>query len=91
VSRELLHPRLAPHARYRWDRVRGQHQIVFPEGVLVLNETAAAVVRLCDGRSVPQLIKALQEKFPDGNPAEDALSFLERLAQKGILLDGDAC
>ena len=90
MSREWHHPCLAPHARYRWDRVRGQHQIVFPEGVLVLNETAAAVVRLCDGRPVPQLIQALQEQFPDGNPAADVLGFLERLAQKGILLDGDA-
>jgi pyrroloquinoline quinone biosynthesis protein D len=87
MSREFHHPRLVPFARYRWDRIRKQHQIVFPEGVLLLNETAAAIVRLCDGRSLRQLVMALQEQFPDSNPSEDTLSFLERLAQKGLLFD----
>ena len=77
------------HASYRWDKVRGQHQIVFPEGVLVLNEPGAAIVRLCDGRSTAELLAALSEQFPDGDLGEDVQAFLDRLARKGLLRDAD--
>jgi pyrroloquinoline quinone biosynthesis protein D len=78
---------LARGTRYRWDALRRQHQLVFPEGVLVLNETGAAVVRLCDGRSAEELIAALEDEFPGSQPAGDVAEFLERLARKGLLRD----
>jgi pyrroloquinoline quinone biosynthesis protein D len=87
MSRTIRRPVLVPHARYRWDKVRGQHQLVFPEGILVLNESGAAIVRLCDGRSMPELLAALKGQFPDGHPGEDVPAFLERLAGKGLLRD----
>jgi coenzyme PQQ biosynthesis protein PqqD len=86
----LYHPVFAPGARYRWDDVRQQHQIVFPEGVLILNESAAAIVRLCDGRSTDDLIRALQEQTGEADLSEDVRELLERLAQKGLLRDGDS-
>ncbi|MDA1050574.1 MAG: pyrroloquinoline quinone biosynthesis peptide chaperone PqqD [Planctomycetota bacterium] len=86
----LYYPVFAPGARYRWDEVRQQHQIVFPEGVLVLNESAAAVVRLCDGRSTEDVIVALREQIGDADPSRDVREFLDRLAKKGLLRDGDS-
>lgn len=83
----IRRPMLASHVRYRWDRVRGQDQLVFPEGVLVLNKPGAAIVRLCDGRLLAELLIALGEQFPDGVPGEDVSAFLERLAGKGLLRD----
>ena len=80
-------PVLSRHARFRWDELRQQHQIVFPEGVLVLNETGAAIVRLCDGRPISDVIAALEMEFPEENPAADVHSFVERLARKGLLCD----
>ncbi len=84
---EIRQPKLVCHARYRWDKLRDQHQLVFPEGILVLNEPAAAIVRLCDGRTLSELLTALGEQFPDGNRGEDVQAFLERLARKGLLFD----
>jgi pyrroloquinoline quinone biosynthesis protein D len=86
-DRQIFRPLLAQHARYRWDGIRRQHQIVFPEGVLVLNESAAAVARLCDGRSRDELIAALEQQFSEGNPAADLDEFLQRLGRKGLLRD----
>lgn len=83
-------PVLAPGARFRWDDVRQEHQIVFPEGVLVLNESAAAIVRLCDGRSTEELIGALREQINDVDPSQDVHELLNRLAKKGVLRDGDS-
>jgi len=79
-------PVLAPHARYRWDELRQQHQVVFPEGLLVLNPSAAAVVRLCDGRSRDELLAALREQF-GGVPADDVDDLLRRLGAKGLVRD----
>jgi pyrroloquinoline quinone biosynthesis protein D len=83
----IRRPTLVPHARYRWDALRKQHQLVFPEGILVLNEPGAAIVRLCDGRLLSELLTALAEQHPDGNPGEDVPAFLERLARKGLVRD----
>lgn len=83
----IRRPRLVRHARYRWDELRRQHQLVFPEGVLVLNETGAAIARLCDGRSVDELLVALAESFGDPVPRENVTEFLQRLVRKGLLRD----
>jgi pyrroloquinoline quinone biosynthesis protein D len=87
VSGVIRRPLLALHARYRWDKVRGQHQLLFPEGLLVLNETGEAIVRLCDGRTTGELVAALSARFPEGNLAADVDEFLGRLARKGLLRD----
>ncbi len=86
-SRKIGRPLLASHARYRWDKLRRQHQLVYPEGILVLNETGAAIVKLCDGRGTGQLVAALQEQFPHSQPEADVEEFCERLARKGLLRD----
>jgi len=78
-------PLLVPHARYRWDKLREEHQLLFPEGMLVLNETGAAIVRLCDGRSISELVAALNEQFPQADLEDDARAFLERLLRNGLL------
>jgi coenzyme PQQ biosynthesis protein PqqD len=87
TSPALSRPVLASHARYRWDALRQQHQIVFPEGVLVLNETGAAIVRLCDGRSRDDLIAQVNHQFADGDHGAEVLAFLQRIAEKGLLVD----
>ena len=83
----IRRPILARNSRYRWDAVRGQHQLVFPEGLLVLNAAAGAVVRLCDGRPVDELVAALRREFSGGDPAADVPLFLARLADKGLVRD----
>ena len=83
-------PRLAPGVRYRWDAMREQHQLLFPEGLLVLNESGAAIVRLCDGRTTDEMIRELEDLVSNGNPADDVHQFLARLAEKGLLRDGDS-
>ena len=86
---KIRRPVLVGHARVRWDEMRRQHQIVYPEGVLVLNDTGAAIVRLCDGRSKDDLIAELQKQYTAGEPADDVDEFLKRLAKKGLLRDDD--
>jgi coenzyme PQQ biosynthesis protein PqqD len=80
-------PVLARGARYRRDALRQQHQIVFPEGVLVLNETGAAIVQLCDGRSVDDVIADVNQQFAGDDHAVDVREFLQRLCKRGLVVD----
>ena len=86
----IVHPVLAAGTRYRWDKVRDQHQLVFPEGMMVLNESGTAIVRLCDGRSTDDLIATLKDTYPGSEPTDDVHAFLGHLANRGLLRDGPA-
>jgi len=77
-------------ARYRWDKVREQHHIVYPEGVLVLNETGARIVQLLDGRNFEDLVKELGTLFDEADVTDDVLEYLKGLYDHGLLTDDDA-
>lgn len=77
--------RLSRGVRYRWDDVRSQHQLLYPEGLLVLNETGAAIVALCDGRTVAEIKLELTQSFSATGLEEDVDEFLLRLAQRGLI------
>lgn len=79
-------PRLVRGVRLQWDDVRQRHMLLFPEGALLLNSTAAAVIELCDGkRTLGAIAAELQEIYQGGNVANDVRHLLSRLAEKGLL------
>jgi len=84
------HPRLAPFARYRWDKIREQHQVVYPEGVLVLNRTGAEIVKRMDGRTLDALVAELESVFNNTALRRDVAVFLEKLFNHGLLKRDDA-
>ena len=86
----IRRPVLAPHTRYRWDKVRNEHQLVFPEGMMVLNEPGTAIVKLCDGRSLQDVVAALKETFPGAEPEDDVREFLGQLVERGLVHDAAA-
>jgi PqqA peptide cyclase len=71
------------------DPVRGRMALLYPEGVLLLNETAAAVLGHCDGRrTVPEVAAALAEEYEGVSP-EDVLELLADLdARRLLVADG---
>ena len=86
-------PRLAAKARLRWDRRGERYMLLYPERGLVLNATAADVVRLCTGEvTVEAIVDQLAAKY-DSQPREalqaEVLTFLTRLAERGQLANGD--
>lgn len=78
-------PRLSKRARLQWDPVRQRQVILVPEGVLVLNETAAEILALCDGqRSVAMLAAELGARY--GLEVEqDILHLLDRLVTRRVV------
>jgi len=53
--------------------------LLFPEGVLELNETAQDIVKRCDGRTVGEIIQALAEEY-EVDPETLAADVRETLA-----------
>jgi pyrroloquinoline quinone biosynthesis protein D len=78
-------PRLARHVRQQWDPVRERQVLLAPESVLMLNETAIAILALCDGeRSVSAIAAELSAQY--NRPVDqDVLMFLQRLADKQMI------
>jgi pyrroloquinoline quinone biosynthesis protein D len=75
-------PRLTPHVRLTFDPARERHVLLTPESVTVLNGTAAAVLRLCDGeRTVADVVAALHGRY-DRVDGEEVRLFLDRLASR---------
>lgn len=78
-------PRLVPHASVRWNPARGEWLMMLPESVVVLNETAAAVLNLCDGRrSIDGIVTALGEEY-DGVEVADVEDLLRDLANQHLV------
>ncbi|MFJ9610081.1 pyrroloquinoline quinone biosynthesis protein PqqE [Kitasatospora sp. NPDC101176] len=82
-------PGLRRGVRLTYDPVRRQSALLYPEGVLLLNETAAAVLRHCDGRrDAAQVTARLGEEY-EGVDAHQVRALLTDLAQRRLLaLDG---
>jgi coenzyme PQQ biosynthesis protein PqqD len=56
-------PRLTRGVRLQTDSKTGNSVLLFPEGLLELNETAQDIVSRCDGRTVSEIIQALAEEY----------------------------
>ena len=56
-------PKLARGVRLQTDSKTGNSVLLFPEGLLELNETAHDIVTRCDGRTVGEIIQTLAEEY----------------------------
>ena len=71
-------PRLARGVRLQIDSVAGKGVLLFPEGILELNETAQEILTRCDGRTLSEIIRELAEDY-DIDPATLAADVRETL------------
>jgi pyrroloquinoline quinone biosynthesis protein D len=72
-------PTLTRGVRLQTDSKTGNSVLLFPEGVLELNETAQEILTRCDGRTVSEIIQALAEEY-DADPEMLSADVRETLA-----------
>ena len=72
-------PRLAPGVRLQIDHATGKGVLLFPEGIVELNETSQEILARCDGRRLSDLILALAQEY-DVDPVTLAADVCETLA-----------
>ena len=84
----LTRPRLAAGVRLHWDRVREQHVLLYPEGALVLNPTAADVLDLCDGsRTLDDIAEVLSGRYDGADVRDDVEELVAAIASRGLVVD----
>lgn len=81
-------PKLVRRARLRYDERDRKFMIVYPERGLVLNASAAEVVKLCDGTRtaaeiVAKLVSATGES--EAHIARDVAELLARLEERRLI------
>ncbi len=82
-------PRLARQVRLDWDPVRERQVLLAPEGVLVLNQTGATILDLCDGeRTVVEIVEELRGRY-NRVAGDEVRDFLARLVAKRLVELGD--
>jgi pyrroloquinoline quinone biosynthesis protein E len=81
-------PGLRAGVRLIYDQVRGQLALLYPEGVLLLNETAGAVLARCSGRTVAAIATDLDRAY-DGVTLDDVVELVAELVVRRVLtVDG---
>jgi pyrroloquinoline quinone biosynthesis protein D len=60
---DTARPRLAKGVRLQTDSATGKSVLLFPEGIIELNETAHEIVTRCDGRTLIEIVQALAEQY----------------------------
>lgn len=77
-------PRLRPGFRFQWEPAQNAHVLLYPEGMVRLNDSAGAILAEVDGqRSVAEIVATLEQRFPDAGPlADDVTLFLQDAEQQ---------
>ena len=60
---DLARPSLASGVRLQTDSTTSKSVLLYPEGIVELNETAHEVLSRCDGRTLGEIISELAEEY----------------------------
>ena len=81
-------PKLARKVRLKFDRHEQKHMLIYPERGLVLNDSAAAIAKRCDGtRSIATIAEELAAEHGAVRDEiqRDVIAFVEDLFAKNLL------
>jgi pyrroloquinoline quinone biosynthesis protein D len=74
----------SPLHRLQWEEAQQRYVILYPEGMVELNQSSAEILKLCDGsRMLPQIVAELEEKFATSGLTNDITNFLNVASQNG--------
>ena len=80
-------PRVSKRFRLQWEEAQQAWVLLYPEGMVKLNQSAGEILRRCDGaRSVREVVADLEQAFATTGLEADVLAFLE-LARKQQWVD----
>jgi pyrroloquinoline quinone biosynthesis protein D len=84
---EMSRPKLWKFARVQYDEARQRSVLQYPEGAVLLNDSAAEILALCDGnRTLADIAAALGQRY-GADVLEDVQSYLSQLADRELVRD----
>lgn len=80
-------PRLKNGFRFQWEPAQDSHVLLYPEGMVQLNSSAAAIIKQIDGeRDVAEITERLQREFDVPDLIADVTEFLAEALARGWIL-----
>ena len=84
---DLARPSLAKGVRLQIDSTTGKNVLLYPEGIVELNETAHEILSRCDGRTLGEIIRELAKEYEADSAAlaADVRETLADLRQRKLI------
>ena len=80
-------PRVAPGFRLQWEPVQNCHVLLYPEGMVKLNQSSGEIMKRCDGeRSVGAIVGELETAFSATGLEGDVLAFVDMAGKQRWLV-----
>lgn len=76
-------PRIAQGFRLQWEPAQDAHVLLYPEGMVKLNQSGAEILKRCDGeRSLALIVSELEAAFATTGLEPEVISFVELAGQQ---------
>lgn len=76
-------PRIASGFRLQWEAAQDCHVLLYPEGMVKLNQSAGEILKRCDGqRAVAAIVADLEQAFTATGLEREVLGFVEVAGQQ---------
>lgn len=78
------HPKLSRRFRLQYEEAQSRWVLLYPEGMVQLNDSAAEILRRCDGqRSLDAIVAELEQAFQAQGLGPQVQSLLEEGQRRG--------
>lgn len=87
MSELTAKPKLARLFRMQWEEAQGAYVLLYPEGMVKLNQSAGEILKRCDGeRDVQAIIDDIEQTFNATGLQKDVTGFLEIATERGWIV-----
>ena len=80
---ETARPAIGGGFRLQWEPAQDAHVLLYPEGMVKLNQSAAAILTRCDGaRTVADIVADLERTYGVGGLTPDVCAFIAHAVER---------
>ena len=80
-------PKLARLFRMQWEEAQGAYVLLYPEGMVKLNQSAGEILKRCDGESdLSAIVADIEQSFGATGLEPDVKGFLEVATERGWIV-----
>jgi len=70
--------------RLQWEKAQDMFVLLYPEGLIELNQSSAEILQICDGQNtLKDIVSTLEKKFSTNNLESDIKNFLNTALDNG--------
>ena len=80
-------PKLARLFRMQWEEAQGAYVLLYPEGMVKLNQSAGEILKRCDGESdLSAIVADIEQSFGATGLEPEVKGFLDIATERGWIV-----